>query len=69
MTYQVWNTETETSHGVYRTLDEARGCVAFDRLQSWIIWGGHEAPAYRGKGQSRDTQFIAEYRIDASDDA
>lgn len=27
-------------HGAYRTLDEARGCVAFDRLASYsIIYG------------------------------
>lgn len=28
------------SHGVYDTLDEARGCVEFDRLTDYEIWQG-----------------------------
>jgi hypothetical protein len=28
------------SHGVYWTLDEARGCVLFDGLSEWEIWQG-----------------------------
>jgi hypothetical protein len=29
-----------TSHGVYDTLDEARGCVEYDGLVWWEIWQG-----------------------------
>lgn len=36
--YEVMNLRTGQSHGVYKTLDEARGCVAYDRLTSWQIW-------------------------------
>ena len=25
-------------HGLYETLDEARGCVVYDRLGAWAIW-------------------------------
>ena len=28
------------SHGIYNTLDEARGCVEFDRLRDYEIWQG-----------------------------
>ena len=31
MTYEVINTKTDESHGEFETLDEARGCVLYDR--------------------------------------
>jgi len=40
MRYEVLNLETDESHGVYDTLGEARGCVQFDRLKFYAIWGG-----------------------------
>lgn len=40
MAYEVINLETEESHGIYDSLDEARGCVQFDGLQSYQIWRG-----------------------------
>ncbi len=38
MTYRVINVETGEKHGVFDTLDEARGCVEFDHLTDWEIW-------------------------------
>lgn len=40
MPYEVINLDTDESHGVYDTLEEARGCVAFDRLRAYSIWRG-----------------------------
>ena len=37
--YEVQNLATLQSHGYYGTLDEARGCVAYDRLKEWRIIG------------------------------
>ncbi len=43
MKYKVINLETEESHGEYETLAEARGCVLYDKLETWQIWrDGHE---------------------------
>lgn len=40
-TFEVFNTPSfPTSHGVFDTLDEARGCVAFDHLVQYEIWQG-----------------------------
>lgn len=36
--YKVVDLETDESHGRYESLDEARGCVLFDRLERWAIW-------------------------------
>jgi DNA methylase len=38
MTYEVINLKTDESHGEYDSLDQARGCVAFDRLTHYSIW-------------------------------
>jgi hypothetical protein len=38
--YEVINLTTDESHGVYKSLDEARGCVRFDRLGAYSIWRG-----------------------------
>ncbi len=32
--------DTMPSHGTYATLEEARGCVAFDGLRNYSIWHG-----------------------------
>lgn len=34
MAYQVFNGATDESHGIFDTLAEARGCVAFDKIQT-----------------------------------
>jgi hypothetical protein len=38
--YDVIDRRTGESHGIYDTLDEARGCAAFDRLDDFEIWHG-----------------------------
>ncbi len=38
MTYRVIDVETGENHGDFNTLDEAKGCVEFDRLTDWEIW-------------------------------
>ncbi len=38
MTYRVIDVETGETHGDFDTLDEAKGCVEFDRLTDWEIW-------------------------------
>ena len=38
MVYQVIDLNTDESHGTYPTLEQARGCVAFDRLTAYSIW-------------------------------
>jgi hypothetical protein len=38
--FEVFNTETDECHGTYETLDQARGCVKFDRLVAFEIWRG-----------------------------
>lgn len=35
-----WRQGVHRSHGVYDTLDEARGCVEFDSLTLFEIWQG-----------------------------
>jgi hypothetical protein len=39
-TFEVFERPSADSHGVYDTLDEARGCVSYDRLKEWEIWQG-----------------------------
>ena len=36
--FEVINLHTGESHGEYETLEQARGCVAFDRLDAYQIW-------------------------------
>lgn len=36
--YEVFDLNTDESHGSYRTLDEARGAVRYDRLKAYDIW-------------------------------
>jgi hypothetical protein len=37
-TFEVIDLETEESQGFFETLDEARGCVRFNRLRAYSIW-------------------------------
>ena len=39
-TYEVFERPSNESHGIYDTLDEARGCVEFYRLRDFEIWMG-----------------------------
>jgi hypothetical protein len=41
MTYEVINLDTDESHGEYDSLEQARGCVRFDRLRAYQIWSGN----------------------------
>ena len=36
--YEVFDLSTDEQHGSYRTLDEARAAVRYDRLTSYSIW-------------------------------
>lgn len=38
MSYEVINLDTDESRGEFDTLDEARGCVRYDRLRAYAIW-------------------------------
>jgi len=38
--FEVIDRTNGTSHGNYETLEEARGCVAFDKLTNYEIWQG-----------------------------
>jgi hypothetical protein len=40
--YAVYDLNDDSHHGTYLTLDEARGCVAFDKLEAWAIWHKNE---------------------------
>lgn len=45
MRYEVVDLEaprSTQSHGWYDSIEEARGCVAYDRLRSWQIWSRDE---------------------------
>lgn len=39
--YTVINLDTDSCHGDYPTLEQARGCVRFDRLRAYAIWHGN----------------------------
>lgn len=36
--YEVFDLNADESHGEFETLEQARGCVKFDRLTAWAIW-------------------------------
>jgi hypothetical protein len=36
--YEVINLDTDESHGLYETLEEARGAVRYDKLRAYSIW-------------------------------
>lgn len=36
--FEVFNLDTDESHGCYPTLEQARGCVLFDKLRAYSIW-------------------------------
>jgi hypothetical protein len=50
--FEVTNTDTGESHGTYPTLEQARGCVRFDKLRVYSIWQGHV----------EDGEFVADHR-------
>jgi hypothetical protein len=59
--FQVTDLKTGESHGEYDTLDLARGCVEFDRLEAYQIWRGHmEAGEFAG------VELVACVEVDAS---
>ncbi|HVH85480.1 MAG TPA: hypothetical protein VM912_02065 [Terriglobales bacterium] len=39
--YEVFDLNTDESHGTFETLEQARGCVRFDKLRSYSIWKGN----------------------------
>lgn len=39
--FEVINLSTDESHGEYETLEQARGCVRFDRLRAYSIWSNN----------------------------
>ena len=56
MKYEVLNLKTKRGHGTFDTLDEARGCVLYDRLTDWEIWAVgvqqvNRVVAYRDTGR------------------
>jgi hypothetical protein len=40
LTYEVFNLDSQLSHGHYATIQEAYGCVDFDRIANYEIWKG-----------------------------
>lgn len=38
LVFEVIDLNTDESHGKYATLEQARGCVEFDRLRAYSIW-------------------------------
>ena len=38
--FEVFEATAGESHGIFDTLEEARGCVEFDKIVSWTIWQG-----------------------------
>ncbi len=53
--YKVINVETGKNHGIYSSIEQARGCVSFDKLNDWEIWDAADccvdaSPVYMGLG-------------------
>lgn len=44
--YQVIDNVTGEDHGIWETLERARGCIEFDRLKYYDIWHGDELIEY-----------------------
>lgn len=36
--YELINLDTDESHGMYATLQEARGAIRYDKLRAYSIW-------------------------------
>jgi hypothetical protein len=53
MQYEVINLDTDKSHGVYDSFEQARGCVRFDRLRAYQIWAGTKGEDGELYGQVR----------------
>lgn len=60
MPYQVIDLDTDEDRGVYETLDEARGCVRFDRLRAYQIWQGR----MEAGGLDEPDEFIGTVRVE-----
>jgi hypothetical protein len=56
--YEVIDLDTDESHGLYPSLDEARGCVEFDKLRAYQIWRGHV---------DADGDFCGNVRVESCD--
>jgi hypothetical protein len=41
MAYEVINLDTDESHGEFPSLEQARGCVKFDKLRAYAIWNNN----------------------------
>jgi hypothetical protein len=54
--YEVIREPDGDSHGQFDTLDEARGCVAFDRLAEWSIYRLTQA---QDGGEIRNAELVA----------
>jgi hypothetical protein len=60
--FDVMDRLTDTSHGIYDTLEEARGCVEYDRLLDWEIWqGDHIAAEGRSDFGNLQCAHVVEY--------
>jgi hypothetical protein len=61
--YEVTDLNTDEGRGVYETLDEARGCVRYDRLAAYSIWRGRwELP-----GDGSPAEFVGVERVEHCD--
>lgn len=64
MPYEVINLDTDESHGVYETLEEARGCVAFDKLRAYSIWRGEWDHTARMTPGQPAPEFFGQVRVE-----
>ena len=69
--YEVFNLDTDESHGIYDTLDEARGCVLFDKLTRYSIWKDESVrveccdPVFEGEDEEPyDTPSLDEHPME-----
>lgn len=63
--FRVVNRAKDEDHGIYSTLDEARGCVEFDCLEDYEIWQGDHIVEERERepnGQSDTPGWIGHSR-------
>lgn len=52
---------TDEERGLYDTLDEARGCVEFDRLRCYSIYQGEELVESSEAGDFENRNYAAGY--------
>lgn len=60
--YEVIDRATNESHGTFDTLEEARGCVAFDGLTHYAIWCGDVIIDDTSAEMPEDLDGLGEYR-------